>query len=65
LVECSWLLEEVRRAGDDLERFLAWEQLKRCAIQLEHMRIVSSDNQERRSPHAAETIGREIRSTPT
>jgi hypothetical protein len=50
LVERTGLLEEVRRSGDDHQLLLAAELLERRPVQLDHLKVVAADDQQRRRP---------------
>jgi hypothetical protein len=51
VLERAGLLEQVRRAGDDLEALRRGELRERAAIQREHFRVGAADDQQRRRTH--------------
>jgi hypothetical protein len=64
LLERPRLLEEVRCSRDDLKLFLYAQPLHHLPVHLDYGNVVSSHDQERRSPNAGEGIPRKVRAPP-
>src|SRR5581483_6779872 len=60
-LEGAGLFEQVGRAGNDLERALAPQTGRRLAVQLQHDRVVASDDQQRRRAQPLEGATGEVR----
>ena len=54
LIEGAGLLEQMRRAGHDLEAFLALQLGKGLLVQVQYADILSAHNEQRRRPYLAE-----------
>src|SRR5689334_8447825 len=62
-VERTGFLEQMRRAGNDLEPRRSGELRERDSIQLDHRLVVSANNEQSGSAHAREPPAGEIRAS--
>ena len=64
-LEGAGLLEQVGRAGDDLDPMLAGHLVGGLAVEFEHLHVATSDDEQRRRPHGTEARCGEVWSATT